>query len=45
MEDFHTEWIDAYVQRHDNFVRGRCEDAVKEMVTAFPNCVLPRVTS
>ena len=32
----YVEWIAAYVEREKNFVRGKCADAVKEMVAAFP---------
>lgn len=30
------EWIDAYVARHNGFVRGKCKQATEEMIAAFP---------
>ena len=35
-EQRYTDWIQGYVHRHADFVRGQCENAVKEMVAAFP---------
>lgn len=32
----YAEWIQAYVVRNNHFVRGKCKEAVEEMVTAFP---------
>ncbi|MDP2270895.1 MAG: hypothetical protein Q8K32_09205 [Archangium sp.] len=32
----YVEWIAAYVAREKNFVRGKCAEATKEMVAAFP---------
>lgn len=32
----YSEWIAAYVARHNGFVRGLCQDAVTEMRLAFP---------
>lgn len=32
----YSEWIDAYVEREKGFVRGKCFDAVQEMIAAFP---------
>lgn len=29
-------WIDAFVHRFNNFVRGRCDQATIEMVATFP---------
>lgn len=36
MESRYQEWIDAYVARHEGFVRGKCAEATTEMVAAFP---------
>lgn len=32
----YAEWIAAYVAQHDDFVRGKCSQATKEMVEVFP---------
>lgn len=32
----YADWIENYVARHDDFVRGKCDRATKEMVEAFP---------
>lgn len=32
----YAEWIRAYVAAQNNFVRGRCSEATKKMVEAFP---------
>lgn len=37
MSQRYAEWIETYVARQPNrFVRGKCSDATKEMVAAFP---------
>jgi hypothetical protein len=32
----YTSWIEDYLVRHNNFVRGKCDEATVEMVEAFP---------
>ncbi len=32
----YASWTAEYVLRHKDFVRGKCADATKEMVAAFP---------